>query len=72
MLRLAPGCLFAVIAMFAVAHQLESTHLFGFTLGSDVSVGEKQAESEAAGRFGKALFDREDPLIRPMLLRFVR
>jgi hypothetical protein len=33
---------------------LETTHLFGFTLGSDVNdVGEKEAESETTGRFGK-------------------
>jgi hypothetical protein len=54
MLRLALGVLFASVATFAVADELESTHLFGFTLGSDVNaVGEKEAESEATGRFGK-------------------
>jgi hypothetical protein len=37
------------------AEKLETTHLFGFTLGSDVNdVGEKEAESETTGRFGKA------------------
>jgi hypothetical protein len=36
------------------AEELETTHLFGFTLGSDVNnVGEKEAESESTGRFGK-------------------
>jgi hypothetical protein len=36
------------------AAELETTHLFGFTLGSDVNdVGEKEAELENAGRFGK-------------------
>jgi hypothetical protein len=54
MLRLALGFLFSSIATVAVADELESTHLFGFTLGSDVNaVGEKEAESEATGRFGK-------------------
>jgi hypothetical protein len=38
-----------------MAAELETTHLFGFTLGSDVNaVGEKEAESEAFGRFGKS------------------
>jgi hypothetical protein len=33
---------------------LETTHLFGFTLGSDVNdVGEKEAETETTGRFAK-------------------
>jgi hypothetical protein len=36
------------------AKDLETTHLFGFTLGSDVNdVGEKEAESETTGRFAK-------------------
>jgi hypothetical protein len=39
----------------AKADELETTHLFGFTFGSDVNaVGEKEAESEAVGRFGKS------------------
>ena len=38
----------------AGAEELETTHLFGFTLGSDVNnVGEKEAELENTGRFGK-------------------
>jgi hypothetical protein len=38
----------------ALGEKLETTHLFGFTLGSDVNdVGEKEAESESTGRFGK-------------------
>lgn len=37
------------------ATDLETTHLFGFTLGSDTNkVGEKEAESETTGRFGKS------------------
>jgi hypothetical protein len=36
------------------AEELETTHLFGFTLGSDTNaVGEREAESETTGRFGK-------------------
>jgi hypothetical protein len=55
MLRLALGALFASVATLARAAELETTHLFGFTLGSDVNaVGEKEAESEAFGRFGKS------------------
>src|SRR6267154_186405 len=55
MLRLALGVLLASVATLAKAAELETTHLFGFTLGSDVNaVGEKEAESEAVGRFGKS------------------
>jgi hypothetical protein len=37
------------------ATDLETTHLFGFTLGSDTNAaGEKEAESETTGRFGKS------------------
>lgn len=47
----------AVIAAaphLARADELETTHLFGFTLGSDVNdVGEKEAELENTGLFGK-------------------
>jgi hypothetical protein len=43
-----------LVPVAAVADKLETTHVFGFTLGSDVNdVGEKEAESETAGRFGK-------------------
>ena len=36
------------------AKDLETTHLFGFTLGTDVNdVGEKEAELESTGRFAK-------------------
>jgi hypothetical protein len=32
------------------AEELETTHLFGFTLGNDANnVGEKEAESESTG-----------------------
>src|ERR1700722_5329270 len=54
MLRLALFLLFATATTLANAVELETTHLFGFTLGSDVNaVGEKEAESETVGRFGK-------------------
>ena len=54
MLRLALCLLFATATTLAKAVELETTHLFGFTLGSDVNaVGEKEAESETVGRFGK-------------------
>jgi hypothetical protein len=54
MLRLVLGIVFASLVTSGKATDLETTHLFGFTLGSDVNaVGEKEAESEAVGRFGK-------------------
>src|SRR5882724_8328265 len=54
MLRLALFLLFATATTLAKAAELETTHLFGFTLGSDVNaVGEKEAESETVGRFGQ-------------------
>jgi hypothetical protein len=54
MLRLALVVFFVSVSTLAKAAELETTHLFGFTLGSDVNaVGEKEAESEGVGRFGK-------------------
>ena len=55
MLRVAL-CVSCVLAVtLAKAAELETTHLFGFTFGSDVNaVGEREAESEAVGRFGKS------------------
>jgi hypothetical protein len=45
----------AFASVAADAKDLETTHLFGFTLGSDVNdVGEKEAESETTGRFAKS------------------
>ncbi|HEY7230057.1 MAG TPA: hypothetical protein VH558_06780 [Pseudolabrys sp.] len=42
-------------AVVANGKELETTHLFGFTLGSDVNdVGEKEAESETTGRFAES------------------
>jgi hypothetical protein len=44
-----------VATVVANAKDIETTHLFGFTLGSDVNdVGEKEAESETTGRFAKS------------------
>jgi hypothetical protein len=41
------------------AEELETTHLFGFTLGSDVNaVGEREAESESTAREGRRLLHR--------------
>ena len=46
---------FVSAVTLAKAAELETTHIFGFTFGSDVNaVGEKEAESEAVGRFGKS------------------
>ena len=42
------------IPVVAGAEELETTHLFGFTLGADVNaVGEVEGESESIGRFAK-------------------
>jgi hypothetical protein len=42
------------VPVIASARDLETTHLFGFTLGSDVNdVGEIEGESETTGRFAK-------------------
>jgi hypothetical protein len=51
---LAVAAALALLPAACFAEKLETTHLFGFTLGSDVNdVGEKEAESESTGRFGK-------------------
>jgi hypothetical protein len=43
-----------VMPIASGAEELETTHLFGFTLGSDVNaVGEVEGESETVGRFVK-------------------
>jgi len=55
MLRMALCVSFVSAVTLAKAAELETTHIFGFTFGSDVNaVGEKEAESEAVGRFGKS------------------
>lgn len=54
MKNLALAAALAVLPATAAAEKLETTHLFGFTLGSDVNdVGEKEAESESTSRSGK-------------------
>ena len=54
MKSLAAAAALALLPATCFAENLETTHLFGFTLGSDVNdVGEKEAESESTGRFGK-------------------
>jgi hypothetical protein len=54
MRRVALCVAFVSAVTLAKAAELETTHLFGFTFGSDVNaVGEREAESEAVGRFGK-------------------
>jgi hypothetical protein len=51
---LAAAAALTLLPTICVAEKLETTHLFGFTLGSDVNdVGEREAESEGTGRFGK-------------------
>jgi hypothetical protein len=44
-----------IMPVVATAETLETTHLFGFTLGTDVNnVGEVEGEVETIGRFGKS------------------
>src|SRR5882757_8216661 len=44
----------AMIPTSARAAPIDTEHLFGFTIGSDVGeVGEREVESSASGRFGK-------------------
>ena len=55
MLRVALCVSFVSAMTLAKAAELETTHIFGFSFGTDVNaVGEKEAESEAVGRFGKS------------------
>src|SRR5712672_2256106 len=53
---LAFAALFVAPVVAAAAEKLETTHLFGFTLGSDVNdvndVGETEGELETVGRLG--------------------
>ena len=55
--RTATWCLLVVLASFpgiARAETIETEHLFGFTIGSDIGdVGEKEFEGSATGRFSK-------------------
>src|ERR1700733_5842855 len=55
--RAAKFCLvlaLAVIPTDARTAPIDTEHLFGFTIGSDVGeVGEKEIESSVTGRFGK-------------------
>ena len=53
--RVAAGCLaVAIFATGARGGSIETEHLFGFTIGSDVGdVGERELEGSATGRFGK-------------------
>jgi hypothetical protein len=55
MFRLATIIAIVLVPTFATAaDKLETTHLFGFTLGTDVNdVGETEGELESVGRFGK-------------------
>lgn len=56
-LRGAPSCLSLAIALFAGsarADPIETEHLFGFTIGSDIGdVGDKELEGSLTGRFSK-------------------
>ena len=55
--RIISAWLVVVLVLMAIdadAKDLETTHIFGFTLGTDVNdVGEKEAESETTGRLAK-------------------
>ena len=60
-----------VMSGVATAENLETTHLFGFTLGTDVNnVGEVEGELETIGRFGKS--DGAYKVLSPTLgLKFI-
>ncbi|WP_213736468.1 hypothetical protein [Bradyrhizobium sp. dw_411] len=60
-----------VMPAVAMAEDLETTHLFGFTLGTDVNnVGEVEGELETVGRFGKS--DGTYKVLSPTLgLKFI-
>jgi hypothetical protein len=60
-----------VMPVVATAEDLETTHLFGFTLGTDVNnVGEVEGELETIGRFGKS--DGAYTVLSPTLgLKFI-
>ena len=46
---------FALSPCAGYAEGLETTHIFGFTIGTDVNqVGEIEGEIESTGRFGKS------------------
>jgi hypothetical protein len=55
--RAAKSCLILALAITPTAARtatIDTEHLFGFTIGSDVGeVGEREVESSATGRFGK-------------------
>src|SRR5665647_2072183 len=55
--RVATSCLLLAVAIFSTGARcgtIETEHLFGFTIGSDVGdVGERELEGSVTGRFGK-------------------
>ena len=55
--RVARSCLMLALALIPTCARtatIDTEHLFGFTIGSDVGeVGEREAESSVTGRFGK-------------------
>src|SRR5437870_13220748 len=53
-LRAALLCFSALLPTCAVAEGIDTEHLFGFMIGTDVgTVGEREFQSETTGRFGK-------------------
>src|SRR3954462_8067933 len=52
--RAAMLCLSALLPTCAHAEGIDTEHLFGFMIGSDVgTVGEREFQSQTTGRFGK-------------------
>ncbi len=71
-MRIAPAiAVLLVMPAVANAENLETTHLFGFTLGTDVNnIGEVEGELETIGRFGKS--DGAYKVLSPTLgLKFI-
>src|SRR5205085_6150575 len=53
-LRAALLCFSALLPTCAVAEGIDTEHLFGFMIGTDVgSVGEREFQSQTTGRFAK-------------------
>ena len=54
-IRAAVVCCAALLPAGAKAEEIDTEHLFGFMIGTDVgNVGEREFQSETTGRFGKS------------------
>jgi hypothetical protein len=54
MLRATAVCLFTLVAVGARAEDIDTEHLFGFMIGTDIGhVGEREFQTETTGRFSR-------------------